>query len=188
MPDSAFGRKDITHCSWVFSLSLLLLFRDMLHHFPLHVRGRDKFWAVSLPSVRLRITRRHQPWLWLVHVLRLGRPGTDAAGRILMHPRSLSQYPSDCCTETQTGKWSCVMWIPESLISPPPVTRTQCGHLRSANQIGTKGFYCSGKVVEECQAVILLSACFWFTSTVWVNSYSCFFLRGSFLLNRLVVL
>lgn len=76
----------------------------MLHHLPLHVCGWNKLWAVSLPSLCLRATGGHQSWLWLVHVLCLGRPGTNASGWIPMHVSPLPQYSSDCCTETQTGK------------------------------------------------------------------------------------
>lgn len=59
--------------------------RNLLHHLTLHVRGRDQLRALPLSSLHVRDPRGHQPRIRLVNVLRVGRPGPDAAGRLPVH-------------------------------------------------------------------------------------------------------
>lgn len=67
----------------------LCLCRNLLHHLPLHLRRWHQLRAVPFPAVPVRSARRHRPRLRLVHVLRLGRPGTHPHRRLLLHPGSL---------------------------------------------------------------------------------------------------
>lgn len=73
----------------LFSSSLLLPFplssRNLLHHFTVHVRGWNQLWALPLPPLPVRTSRRHQPWLWLVHVLCVGGPGPHSYLWLLLH-------------------------------------------------------------------------------------------------------
>lgn len=72
-----------------FFSSLLLPFplssRNLLHHFTVHMRGWNQLWALPLSSLPVRTSRRHQPWLWLVHVLCVGWPGPHSYLWLLLH-------------------------------------------------------------------------------------------------------
>lgn len=171
MPDSAFGRKDVTHCSWFFLslfssssgtcciISLCTCVAGInfeLSRYPRYVYGLPEDishgygWSMFCA------------WGGLGLTLLAGFLCTLAPS--LNTPRTVVQKPRQENGAVWCGEYQRV------LLAHRPLPEYSVDILRSANQVGTKGFYCFGKVLEECQPVILLSACFWFTSTVWVNS------------------
>lgn len=114
--------------TWFFFLSD----RDMLHNLPLHMCGRDQLWIVPLSPLHVWHTRGHQSWLWLVHVLRMGRTGPYLAGWFLVYTGSFSLPSTDPGgAQAQAGERLCVTGCctsnrhlshPETVMSPVPET------------------------------------------------------------------
>lgn len=106
--------------------------RDMLHNLSLHMCSWDQLWTVPLPSLYVRHTRGHQPWLWLVYVLCVGWTGPYVAGRFSVHTRSFplpSTHPRGA--QAQAGERLCLtgrrtsnrhLSHPETVMSPVPET------------------------------------------------------------------
>lgn len=90
----------------------------MLHHFSLHVCGRDQLWTVTLSPLHVRDPRRHQSWLRLVYVLCVGRPGLDASRWLPLYSGPFIVPPPDPCgTQAQAGEWLRVTGAAQPVLS-----------------------------------------------------------------------
>lgn len=80
----------------------------MLYHFLVHLCGWDQFRTVSLSALHVWNTRGYQSWVWLVHVLCLGRAGSHLAGRVPVHAGPLPLPASHGGAEAQAGERLCL--------------------------------------------------------------------------------
>lgn len=96
--------------AWPVCFFPLHSIRDLLHHLPLHMCGQDQLWIVPQSSLHVWNTRRHQSWVWLVHVLCVGRTGPDIAGRLPVHIGSFPiPSPDTHSAQTKAGERLCVI-------------------------------------------------------------------------------
>lgn len=181
MPDSAFGRKDTTHCSWFFSLSLFSSFSGTcciislctcvaginfeLSRYPRYVYGLPEDishgygWSMFCA------------WGGLGLTLLAGFLCTLAPS--LNTPRTVVQKPRQ-----ENGAVWCEYQSVLLAHRPLPEHSVDIWDLQTRLQL--RGSIALAKAWRNASPWFFWSACFWFTSTVWVNSYSCFFQEAVF--------
>lgn len=80
--------------------------RNLLHHLPMYLCCWYQLWAFPLPTEPVQSTWWHWPWLWLVHVLRMGRPWPHPYCWLLLHLGSFySTNTQIYLPQVQTGEW-----------------------------------------------------------------------------------